>query len=487
MKEKLKQLLLEHYAYHHALGVLSLDGETAAPRASSEGRGYAMALLSEKRYELLTSEATRELLANLTAAQEQLDEAQRREAELLQEEVEQLTRIPKEEYSAYARLVNDASAAWLTAKENNDYAHFEPFLKELIQYNRRFAAYHNPDVPAYNALLDDYEKGLTMAQIDPLFSMLRSELTPLIQQVDRSPRPQLGVFSIESQRAFAYELMDIEGLDRSRCTLTESEHPFTEGFNPNDVRITTHYLPDALFSSMYSVIHEGGHALYELNLPGPFYSLLSSVPSLGLHESQSRFFENLVGHDPHFLSWLLPKMRKRFAPLLDNVSQQDFIRAANHIEPSLIRTEADEVTYPMHIMIRYELEKQLIGGSLSTADLPEAWNCLYRDYLGVAVPSDSLGVLQDMHWSGGTFGYFPTYVLGSAYASQFMHAMRRELDVDALLSDGNLAPIRDWLKEHVHRYGNLYRPGALLAKATGETFNPTYYVEHLKQVASRQM
>lgn len=486
MNEKLKQLLLERYAYRHAIAVLELDGETAAPRQSSEGRGFAMSVLSEKLYGLLESESTRELLEEYKGKEAELDETARRETQLLRQEVEELTRIPKDEYAAYTRLVNDASAKWLSAKEENNYAIFEPYLKQLVEANRRFAAYKNPNIPAYDALLDDFEKGMTMAQIDPLFAMLRSELTPAIQNVSKAPQPDLGSFSIESQRAFAYDLMEIEGLDPTRCTLTESEHPFTQGMNPQDVRITTHYMPEALFSSMYSVIHEGGHALYELNLPGPFYSRISDAPSMGLHESQSRFFENLVGHDPRFLKWLLPRMRQRFAPGLDAISEGDFIRAANYVQPSLIRTEADEVTYPMHVMVRYELEKQLIGGSLSTADLPEKWNAMYREYLGIEVPSDSLGVLQDMHWSNGTFGYFPTYVLGSAYASQFLHAMEQELDVGALLSTGNLSPIRQWLTEHVHRFGQMYLPGQLLEKATGEPFNPGYYVQHLKEVASRQ-
>ena len=480
IQKNLIQLERELYAYQHALALLEVDGETAAPRDSAEGRGVAMSLLSEKKYALLTGESTKALLAELENKSDQLDEALRRKAQLLKEDVEDLTRIPAEEYAAYAKVVNEASSKWLEAKEQNRYALFEPLLSQVVDYNRRFAAYHNPNAAAYDDLLDQYEKGMSMAVLDPLFEMLRSEL-----EIRPSPfaKLQLPECTVPQQQAFAHDLMRIMGIDPNRCTLTVTEHPFTQGFNPHDVRITTHYDTQDVFSSTYSVIHEGGHALYELNLPEPFGAIPTGVPSMGMHESQSRFFENLVGHDPGFLRWLLPLMRKHFD--FDGVSDQDLIRNANYIQPSLIRTLADEVTYPLHIMIRYELEKRLMDGSLSTRDLPEAWNAMYHEYLGVHVPDDRQGVLQDMHWAGGMIGYFPTYVLGSAYASQFMHAMRKDLDVDGLLCRGQLEPIREWLTSHVHRYGNLYRADQLLVHATGEAFNPAYYVDHLKQAADR--
>ena len=277
--------------------------------------------------------------------------------------------------------------------------------------------------------------------------------------------------------------MALLGIDRSRCAISETEHPFTTSTSRDDVRITTHYHEKAFLASMYSVIHEGGHAHYELGLPEKYQrTILSDAPSLGLHESQSRFYENLIGRSEGFLSLVAPALRSHFPEMMEGVSDRELFLAANYVEPSLIRTEADQVTYPLHIMVRYELEKQLVEGTLSTADLPGAWNALYREYLGVSVPNNRTGVLQDTHWAGGMFGYFPTYALGSAYASQFLNAMEKELDVSALIARSDLAPITRWLNDRVHRFGHLFGPGELLEKATGEAFNPAYYTAHLKRL-----
>lgn len=486
MKQALAKLQRELQAYNHALACLQTDGETAAPEAASKARGETMAFFSQKSYELLVSQETRDLLSDLWACRDELDALTRRQVELLRKQQADMTCIPMEEVVAYSILCNDSIAAWLQAKANNDYASFEPYLAKMIETKRRFAAYQDPDRPAYNVLLDDYEKGMTMETLDEFFGMLRKELVPLIDSVRSLPaRPAFvnAECSIERQREFSSYLMDAICIDRKRCTLTETEHPFTCGMNRSDVRITTHYYPTAVLSSMYSVIHEGGHAQYELGIAEEYQNTaLSGTPSMGMHESQSRFYENLIGHDAAFLATLLPKMRELFPEAMEGVTERDLFFAANYVEPSLIRIEADQVTYPLHIMVRYELEKQLIGGTLSTKDLPEAWNRLYKEYLGVDVPNDTLGVLQDTHWASGLLGYFPTYALGSAYASQFLAAMKKELDVDAQLAKGDVAPITEWLGEHIHRWGNLYTPAELIRSATGEDFDPSYYVAHLKKV-----
>jgi len=484
LKDSLKKLQLERYCYHHAETVLSFDGETIAPRASAPGRGEAMAFLAQKQHELLTSNETSDLLAQLWERRGELDAETARQVELLREETDELTRIPKEEYAQYSRLINDSISAWVQAKQEDDYALFEPYLKQVIDFSCRFARYHRADLPVYDSMLDTYEKGMSCAQLDPFFAMLRAEIVPLMEKAgELPPVPEFASrhFSIDRQREFSDFLMQTIGLDRSRCAISETEHPFTTSTSCNDVRITTHYYPNAFLSSLYSVIHEGGHAHYELGLPEKWqYTALSDVPSLGLHESQSRFYENLIGHSEGFLSHIAPRLREFFPEVMHDVSDRELFLAANHVRPSLIRTEADQVTYPLHIMIRYELEKQLVSGSLSTADLPGAWNALYREYLGVDVPSNRMGVLQDTHWAGGMFGYFPTYALGSAYASQFLHAMEKELDVKALVARGEIAPITRWLNEHIHCHAHLYSPADLLQKASGEAFNPSYYVEHLR-------
>lgn len=483
LQNELRTLELSMHAYGHAMSCLSFDAATVAPRGSAEARGMTQAFLSEQQFKLLVNDRTRELLCGLKERADELDDATRREVELLSEQLDGLSRIPPEEYAAYSRLINDSADKWRTAKESNDYALFEPYLDRVVEFSRRIAAYRDDKRPAYDVMLDEYEKGMDTATLDPLFDMLRRELSPALAGVREQPAAPafLSAFCpIEKQRELAFALMDMMGVDRSHCILSETEHPFTTGSSKYDVRITTHYYPNAFLSSMYSVIHESGHALYELGIADEYqFTALADGASMGMHESQSRFFENLVGHSEGFLRFLSPTLHRLFPEALEGVDDALLIRGANRVEPSLVRTEADEVTYPLHIMIRYELEKRLIGGSLSTKELPEAWNAMYKDYLGIEVPSDTLGVLQDMHWSEGMFGYFPTYALGSAYASQFMHAMRADLDVDGLLEKGELRPIAQWLGECVHRFGRLYLPNELLKRATGEAFNPSYYVKHL--------
>lgn len=490
MKQALDALEQTQYAYSQAIGCLHHDGSTAAPRGSAAARGVTLGFLSKKSHELMVRPQTRELIESLWACRDELEAPVRRRVELLKKRVEELTRIPVEEHVAYSRLVNESSVMWRQAKENNDYSRFEPYLAQVLDYCRRFASYKDASKPAYDVMLDDYEKGMNTQTLDAFFAMLRERLVPLIGPLsDQPPAPDFvrAYCPVEAQQRLSERLMDILGLDRQRCAIAQTEHPYTVGFNRWDVRITTHYYENAFLSSMYSVIHEGGHALYELGMDEALqFTCLNDCPSLGLHESQSRFYENLVGHTPGFLSFLAPTLRELFPEALGGIDDGALIRAANRMAPSLVRTEADEVTYPLHIMVRYELEKRLVSGDLSTRDLPEAWNALYRDNLGICPANDSQGVLQDMHWSEGMFGYFPTYALGSAYASQLRHAMSRELDVDALAAHGNLAPITAWLRERIHRHGNLYDPRDLLKRATGEDFHPEYYVAHLTRRATER-
>ncbi len=486
MKVSLAKLQSARHAYGHAMSCLMVDGDTAAPEAASAARGETMAFLSQKSYELFVNADTRALLDGLWAEKDLLDEATLRQVALLRKELDDMTRIPMEDVVAYGRLRNDASAAWLYAKANNDYDHFEPYLARIIEYARKFAALKDPNRPAYDVMLDDYEKGMNTAILDEFFGMLRTELVPLIEKVRHLPKRPAFVkahYPVEKQRAFSSYLMDVIGLDQKRCSIAETEHPFTAGMNRCDVRITTHYHENAVLSSLYSVVHEGGHAQYELGMSEEHQgTVLADAASMGMHESQSRFYENLIGHDKAFLAHILPKMQELFPEAMEGVTADELFFAANYVEPSLIRIEADQVTYPLHIMVRYELEKQLIAGTLSTKELPEAWNRLYKEYLGVDVPSDTMGVLQDTHWGGGMIGYFPTYALGSAYASQLLNAMKKDLDVAELLKNGDIAPITAWLNEHIHRLGNLYDPRDLLKRATGEDFDPSYYVAHLKKV-----
>ncbi len=481
-----KKYMAKLNAYDHAFGILNYDSETAMPRGGSEHLGRTYAVLSEERYKLATSPELKSLVKEILAHRDEVDYVTRREAEELYESMERTEKVPMEEYVAYQVAQNDATSAWHTAKVTNDFALFAPHLEKLLDFSRRFAGYWDSSKAPYDVLLDTFEKGLTQEKLDKFFGYLRAELLPVVQAVaQKGPVVDDSFlykrFPIEKQRKLSDRLMEILTIDRDHCNIGEVEHPFTIDFSKDDVRITTHYYEKDFASSMYSVIHEGGHALYELHIGDDIkYSAVGSGTSMSIHESQSRFFENIIGRSEAFLTYVLPDVQKLGPKALKGVSAHDFYRAVNRSQPSLIRTEADELTYSFHIMIRYELEKRLIGGTLAVKDLPAAWNRLYKEYLGVDVPNDTKGVLQDSHWAGGAFGYFPSYALGSAYGAQMLKVMERDVPVWELVSKGDLAPIVEWLTERIYRYGRLLRPDEIILKACEASFDPQYYVAYLR-------
>jgi carboxypeptidase Taq len=455
-----------------------------APQDTAEGRGLTLSILAEEQYKLLVNDAVGQLLEDLDAEKDRLDAQTAREVHQLRREYNQIRRIPMEEYVAYTRLLNDAQSVWHTAKATNDFALFCPYLQQIVDYNRKFAGYYDPTKAPYDALLDQYEQGTTMEMLDRYFAQVRETVVPLLERVVAAPQVDSDflhqTFPVETQRVLSDYLMEVMGIDRSHCAIGETEHPFTTNFNNKDVRITTHYYPDDFVSSMYSVIHEGGHALYELNTDDALaYTCLAGGVSMGIHESQSRFYENIIGRSEAFIGLILPKLQELFPQQLAGVTAQQLYKAVSRGEPGLIRTEADELTYSLHIMVRYEIEKQLIDGTLAAKDVPQVWNRLYKEYLGLDVPNDTLGCLQDSHWSGGSLGYFPSYSLGSAYGAQLLAVMNREMDFYGEVANGNLAVITAWLKEHIHRFGCLYDPGVLLEMACGEPFDPKYYTDYL--------
>ena len=454
-----------------------------APSDTAQGRGVALGVLAGEQHKLMTDPAVGELLDFLDAHSGELDQLQRRQVEELTRSYRQLQRIPADEYMAYAQLTNKASDVWHKAKENNDFAAFQPLLEQLVDVNRRFASYYDPDKAPYDALLNEYERGVDSVYLDRFFAVVRERLVPVIHAIGDREQPDDSFlhrhYPVESQRRFSDYLMDVLGLDRAHCTIGETEHPFTLEFNNKDVRITTHYNEDNMASSMYSVIHEGGHARYELNIADEVqYTCLSGGVSMGVHESQSRFYENIIGRSRPFIQAVFPKLQEFFPQQLCDVTEEQFYRAVNKAQPSLIRIEADELTYCLHIMVRYEIEKQLIGGTLAVKDVPETWNRLYKEYLGVDVPDDKHGCLQDSHWSGGSFGYFPSYALGSAYGAQMLRNMEKEIDVWGPVSRGDLSGVSGWLKERVHQFGGLLTPAEVVQNACG-SFDPTVYTDYL--------
>ncbi len=481
--QRLELLQKKLYAYTCADSSLYLDAVTVAPKNTSEGRGVALSILAGERQKLMTCPETKALLDELTGHIDELDLVHRREVEELRRSCEQLTRIPADEYMAYSELTNRASDVWHKAKEQNDFASFCPVLQELVNYNRKFAVYYDASKKPYDALLNEYERGVDMEMLDGFFAALRSAIVPLLKRI--AEKPQIddsflhNYYPIDKQKAFADYIMEVMGLDRGHCGLGETEHPFTLEFNNKDVRITTDYDTHNVASSMFSVLHEGGHAMYELGIRDDLqYTCLAGGVSMGVHESQSRFFENIIGRSRPFIEAIYPKVQEFFPEQLGGISAEQFYRAINKVEPSLIRTESDELTYCLHIMVRYEIEKKLIDGTMEAKDVPAEWSRLYKEYLGIDVPADRDGCLQDSHWSGGSFGYFPSYALGNAYGAQMLHNMEQTVDVAGDSAKGDVTRIAGWLREHVHQYGGLLVPADVVKNACGE-FDPSYYTDYL--------
>ncbi|MBQ3490114.1 MAG: carboxypeptidase M32 [Clostridia bacterium] len=471
-------------ALSHAMNMIVYDAATAAPKNTALGRGKTLGILSEYMYELIAAPENMEWIAYLHEHEDELTAEEKRRIEMTEKSCQQISRIPQNEYTEYQMLLNDAQTVWEKAKNENDFPAFAPYLEKIVAFNRKFAGYYNPAMAPYDALLNEFEEGMTMDVLDPFFEKLRSAIVPLLEKI-RLAEPiddsfLHRSFPVEKQKQCAEYLMAVLQIDRGYCGLAESEHPFTDNFNNKDVRITTHFYENNLTSALYSVIHEGGHAIYELACDDRYnQTAIAGGVSMGIHESQSRFFENIIGRSEPFIHAVYPEIRACFPEQLSDVSEEAFYRAVNRAEPSLIRTEADELTYCLHVMIRYELEKKLIAGTLAVGDLPSEWNRLYREYLGVEVPDDTHGCLQDTHWSGGSFGYFPSYALGSAYGAQMLAFMKKDIpDFEEKLRVADLADIKGWLGEHIHRHASLYQPSVLFENACG-SFDPSYYVDYL--------
>ena len=484
-KEKLAALQHKLSAFDHAMALIYYDGVTGAPKGVADNRAQTLAVLSQENYLLATGEDTVALLDFLDANKDRLDRGEQRQVQLLFKDIRMMQKIPLDEYVAFQRLMVEADDVWHKAKETNDWPLFEPVLTRVFDFHKKIAAWCAPKKAPYDYWLDHYEEGLTMERCDAFFATLRAHIVPLLKRV--LAKPQLddsilkGHFPAAAQEEFAYELMRLIGLDLDRVGLATTEHPFTISFGSHlDERITTHYHEDDFSSSMYSVVHEGGHALYDTGSARELaYTVLDGGVSMGIHESQSRFFENIIGRSRAFCEYVFPIAQKHFPELRGTA--EDFYRAVNRAEPGLIRIEADELTYALHIMVRYELEKRLFAGELVVRDLPAEWNRLYKEYLGVDVPDDKRGVLQDSHWAGGNIGYFPSYALGSAYGAQYLRKMKETVDVDACVRAGNFAPIDAWLRERIWKYGCLLTPAEVFQNAVGEDFDPTVFTAYLEE------
>lgn len=480
-----KQQRRKLVALQYANFIIDWDMQTDAAEGSIAADAEQVAVFAERSYELNSDPQFEQAVEVLAQNAEKLDEVLRHEVKVVQKNVEQTHKIPKDEYAAFSQLTSQAYPVYVQAKKENNFELFRPYLEKIVEYCRKTTKWLETEkTKGYDVLLDVYEPHYTQKQYDAFFDLLRQKLVPVIKKVTAKAKPVPGwatkAYGKEGQRDFCEYLRDVMCFDKSRGIMKESEHPFTSGFGTDDVRITNHYYENNFASSIFSAIHETGHALYEQQcdkqLNGTF---CGGGASLGMHESQSRFFENMIGRNHAFWAVHFQRLQQQFPEQLQGVTVQQFCEYVNRAECSFVRTEADELTYPLHVMLRYEIEKKLIDGSLEVKDLPAYWNQKFTEYFGLTPPTDSLGVLQDVHWAYGNFGYFPTYALGSAIAAQLYHRMNQDFNVEESLQSGTTAQINAWLKEHVHKYGASKYPDEILRLAAGEDFNPSYYVDYL--------
>lgn len=489
VEKQFLQYVKKMMAYKEAISLMYWDLRTGAPKKGVEQRSEVIGMLSQEAFYMSTSEQMAAYIAELSAksVQEQLSPVARYTLEECQKEYERNKKIPADEYKQYVVLQSKAESVWEEAKAKSDFSLFEPYLKQLVDFTKRFVTYWGTNGHPYNTLLDLYEPGVTVDLLDRVFSTLRDHIVPLVQQINQSRhKPDTSFlfqpFPKEKQRAFSLALLKELGYDFDAGRLDETVHPFAITLNNGDVRITTKYDENDFRTAVFGTIHECGHALYEQNISKDLACTpLYDGTSMGIHESQSLFYENFIAR--HYSFWKrYYSLLQQYAPHFAHISLDDFYRAINESKPSLIRIEADELTYPLHIIVRYEIEKALFDGEVEVKDLPYIWNEKYESYLGIRPERDAEGILQDVHWAGGSFGYFPSYALGYMYAAQFKHALEKDLpNFEQLLENGELVCIREWLTKHIHQYGKTKKPLDMLRDVTGEGLNPTYLIRYLEE------
>ena len=476
-------------AYQEALGVLYWDMRTGAPKKGIDQRSEVVGVLATDVFNLSTSDDLKELLDQMELELDSVNEVSKRVFEEVKKEYNLSKKIPADEYKKFVILQSKSESVWEEAKNNNDWSMFQPYLTEMVATLKNFVEYWGvTDNNPYNVLLDQYEPGMTTEILDQVFNELREKIVSLLKRISESPnQPKTGFlfqsFDKQKQQSFSLDILKQLGYDFDAGRLDETVHPFATGLNRGDVRITTKYDEFDFRSAIFGTIHECGHAIYEQNVAEELTGTpLAGGASMGIHESQSLFYENFVGRNPKFWEQNYEKLQSYSPEQFGEVPVEDFLRAINEVKPSLIRIEADELTYALHIMIRYEIEKGLFNGDLKVEDLPEIWNSKYEEYLGVSPSTNAEGILQDVHWAGASFGYFPSYALGYIYASQFKAAMLKDIpQFDSLLEQGNLAPIKEWLTQNVHQYGALKKPLDILKAATGEGLNGKYLADYLEE------
>ncbi len=490
--DQLKGHLGEVDDLRKAATLLFWDQRVMMPPGGAQARAEALATVGRMTHERFVADDIGQLLDHLRDFEQSAD-PDSDDASLVRvarRDFEKASRVPPSLTGEMRRASALALSAWGPAKENADYKALLPHLEENLELRHRYVECFEPGDETYDVLLDDYEPGMKTAEVREIFDGLKQELLPLVREIGESGDVDdsflRGAFDQEAQREFAHEVVRAFGFTDEEWRLDTTAHPFMTSPGHGDIRLTTNYRPDDL-TSIFASMHEFGHGVYEWGVaPELQRTPLGSGVSLGVHESQSRTWENLVGRSRAFWRHFYPKLQARF-PQLGPVEEEAFFRAVNRVHPSLIRIDADEITYNMHIILRFELEQELIENRLSLTDLPEAWNARMDEYLGVEVPNDRQGVLQDMHWAGGSLGYFPTYSLGNVISVQVWERMKQDVtDVDAQIEQGEFGELREWFREHLYVLGRKYTPQETIEKVTGSKIDSGPYVRYLREKLAPQ-
>jgi carboxypeptidase Taq len=471
-----------------AASLLSWDQETYMPDAGAELRGEQLALLAGLVHQRRTDPTIGECLAAIESSKslddETLEAADAREWRRL---YDRAVKLPQRLVEELARVTSLAQVEWADARKESDWKRFEPWLDKVVALKKEEARALGGGGPAYDALLDDYEPGSTTAALTPMFADLRARLVPFLERlIGATKKPDAAIlrrsYDVEMQRKFSRSAAEEIGFDFARGRIDETTHPFCMGLSPNDVRLTTRFSPEFFNDGFFSVLHEAGHGIYEQGLdPARYGRPTGEAASLGIHETQSRMWENLVGRSEAFWQRWFPRAKEAFPNALSDVTADRFHFAINAVAPSFIRVDADEVTYNLHVMLRFEVEQALMTGDLKPADVPEAWNAKMRDYLKITPPDDRRGCLQDVHWSAGLIGYFPTYTLGNLGAAQLFASAKDSLgDLDAAFESGEYRPLLDWLRANVHRHGMRHKPADLVRRATGADLDADDFMSSLE-------
>jgi len=490
MEEKLnrfKQLVIQLTDLGRASAVLGWDQQVNMPKGGAEDRGNILATMAGLTHEMFTSDEMGKLLVELKPYAEKMDPESDDACLILRvaHDFDKQTKVPTEKVAEFAKVSAMAEPAWEHAREEDKFEIFQPMLEKLVELRREYADCFKPFDHVYDPLLDDFEPGLKTAEVQEIFGKLRPQQVELLKAIAAKPQVDDSFlhipYSEQGQWDFGVDVATRFGFDWNRGRQDKSIHPFTTSFGIDDVRITTRFDPERAASALFSTMHEGGHAMYEQGFPESLRRYpIANGASMAVHESQSRLWENIVGRSLSFWKFFYPKFVASFPDQLKGISLETFYKGINKVEPSFIRVEADEATYNMHIMLRLELEIALMEGSLAVKDLPEAWNTRSKEYLGIVPENNRLGVLQDVHWSSGLFGYFPTYALGNLISAQLWEKINQDIPtMEAQIEKGKFDELLAWLRQNIHRHGAKFEPQVLVKRVTGTGIDPAPYMRYL--------